>query len=194
MLTCSAYYHNYMCQCESRMKYLRKFDLSGICVMICVSATPPVFYGFMCEENQFYGSIFLGQIWTFCFVALYCTMGYGISKDEKHRKKIAAIAYLVAGYSTAPGVLYLVYYADPSTVYEFSVWVWLGGGILYAIGAILYAMKFPEKHFPGKFDIWGNSHQLFHLFVLAAAFLQFFGSVKCFHERQLYTCPESGRF
>ena len=77
----------------------------------------------------------------------------------------------MAGYSTGPGLIYIAYYAHPSTVYAFSVWPWLGGGILYAIGAILYAVKFPEKVFPGKFDIWGNSHQLFHAFVLAAAFL-----------------------
>ena len=55
-------------------------------------------------------------------------------------------------------MIYLKHFADPESVYTFSVWPWLGGGILYAIGAILYALKFPERRFPGKFDIYGNSH------------------------------------
>ena len=51
-------------------------------------------------------------------------------------------------------MIYLKHFADPESVYTFSVWPWLGGGILYAIGAILYALKFPERRFPGKFDIF----------------------------------------
>ena len=84
---------------------------------------------------------------------------------------IAAIAYLIAGYSCAPGLIYARYYLKPEVLYHFSVWPWLGGGILYAIGAILYALKFPERFLPGCFDILGNSHQWFHFYVLAAAFL-----------------------
>ena len=194
MMTCSWYYHNYQCQCSERMKYLRKFDLSGICMMICCSATPAIYYSYMCEESWFYGKLFLGQIYVCCFGALYVTMCQGVSKNEKYRKIIAAIAYLVAGYSCAPALIYATFKLRPEVVHSFSLWPWSVGGILYAIGAILYALKFPERYFPGIFDIWGNSHQLFHLYVLAAAFLHFYGSLRCIHERQLYPCPESGQF
>ena len=118
--------------------------------------------------------------------------GGGDGCFTKHRKSIAAVAYLVAGYSCTPGMYYLSRYVD--TCYRFSTWPWLGGGILYAFGAISYALKFPERYFPGKFDIWGNSHQLFHIYDLAAAFLHLYGSFRTFHERQLYPCPESGQF
>jgi predicted membrane channel-forming protein YqfA (hemolysin III family) len=33
----------------------------------------------------------------------------------------------------------------------------------------------PERWFPGKFDIWGQSHQLFHILVLIAAFVSYYG-------------------
>ena len=97
----------------------------------------------------------------------------------------------MAGYSTAPALIYLAYYIEEDQAPQTNIWPWLGGGILYAIGAILYAIKFPERYIRGVFDIYGSSHQLFHLFVLAAAFLQYWASIRSFHERQLFTCPES---
>ncbi len=48
-------------------------------------------------------------------------------------------------------------------------------GALYIIGAYLYAARIPEKWFPGKFDIWFQSHQIFHVFVVAAAFVHYHG-------------------
>ena len=48
-------------------------------------------------------------------------------------------------------------------------------GILYIIGAIMYALRIPERFYPGKFDIWLHSHQIFHVFVLGAAFVHFHG-------------------
>ena len=46
---------------------------------------------------------------------------------------------------------------------------------LYMAGAFLYAMRIPERFFPGKCDYWFHSHQLFHVLVLAAAFVHYRG-------------------
>ncbi|OXB53136.1 hypothetical protein ASZ78_007225, partial [Callipepla squamata] len=46
---------------------------------------------------------------------------------------------------------------------------------LYITGAALYAARIPERFFPGKCDIWFHSHQLFHVFVVAGAFVHFHG-------------------
>jgi adiponectin receptor len=29
---------------------------------------------------------------------------------------------------------------------------------MYILGAIIYALKMPEKYYPKTFDIWGSSH------------------------------------
>ena len=47
-------------------------------------------------------------------------------------------------------------------------WV-VGQGALYVAGAAIYAARVPERWRPGAFDVWGNSHQVFHIFVLVAA-------------------------
>jgi adiponectin receptor len=75
-------------------------------------------------------------------------------------------------------------------------WVILQGG-LYILGAFIYAVRhhvpsvdgdiantaqarWPERRNPGKFDIWGSSHQIFHVCVVLAAASHLYGMVKAF--------------
>jgi len=46
---------------------------------------------------------------------------------------------------------------------------------MYIAGATIYAMRIPERLWPGKFDIWFSSHQIFHVFVVVAAFVHYHG-------------------
>lgn len=62
-------------------------------------------------------------------------------------------------------------------------WVVLQGA-LYISGAAIYAARVPEKWAPGKYDILGSSHQIFHLLVVAAAGSHLVGLVKAFDFEQ----------
>ena len=42
-------------------------------------------------------------------------------------------------------------------------------GFLYILGAGIYAARVPERWFPERFDVWGSSHQIFHVLILFAA-------------------------
>jgi adiponectin receptor len=53
-------------------------------------------------------------------------------------------------------------------------------GALYIIGAGLYAARIPEKWSPGTYDIWGSSHQIFHVLVVLAATSHLVGLLKAF--------------
>lgn len=41
------------------------------------------------------------------------------------------------------------------------------------LGAVTYACRIPERWFPGKFDIMGHSHQLWHAAVVLAAWVHY---------------------
>lgn len=61
-------------------------------------------------------------------------------------------------------------------------------GALYIIGAATYAARIPEKWSPGKYDIWGSSHQIFHVLVVLAAGTHLVGLVRAFdveHSRRV---------
>ena len=124
--------------------------------MIMGSCTAPFYYGFMCEESWFYGKIYLGQVYFFCFVALYVTLK--ASGGDNINMVVNAISYLVAGYSTGPGIYHLSNYMGEEQAHRPPTWPFLGGGILYAIGAIIYAVKMPERCIEKRFDIVGSSH------------------------------------
>ena len=48
-------------------------------------------------------------------------------------------------------------------------------GVVYATGAAFLICKFPESRWPGRFDYWLNSHQIWHMFVVAAALILYAG-------------------
>jgi adiponectin receptor len=49
----------------------------------------------------------------------------------------------------------------------------LASGALYILGALNYAVRFPERQHPRTFDLFGSSHQLFHVAVLGAAWMHY---------------------
>lgn len=53
-------------------------------------------------------------------------------------------------------------------------------GAMYIFGAVLYAVRWPERKWPGQFDVWGHSHQIFHIFVLGAALVHFYAMKRAF--------------
>jgi adiponectin receptor len=64
-------------------------------------------------------------------------------------------------------------------------WVLLQG-MLYICGAAIYAARVPEKWSPGTYDIWGSSHQIFHVLVVVAATAHLIGLVKAFDYEHRY--------
>ncbi|KAH4095172.1 hypothetical protein HBH70_199620 [Parastagonospora nodorum] len=42
----------------------------------------------------------------------------------------------------------------------------IGMASFYGTGVLFYVTRFPEKYFPEKFDIWGASHQIFHVVII----------------------------
>ena len=60
----------------------------------------------------------------------------------------------------------------------------------YIFGAFLYAIKFPESYYPGKFDFLGHSHNLFHVFVVAASIIHLLGVLEWYYHAKLMICPK----
>ncbi|CAF1077489.1 unnamed protein product [Didymodactylos carnosus] len=64
--------------------------------------------------------------------------------------------------------------------------------VLYITGASLYAARIPERLAPGYFDIWFQSHQIFYVFVVAAACVHYYGiCVLSRHQVSVGDCHES---
>lgn len=60
-------------------------------------------------------------------------------------------------------------------------WGWfILEAVFYISGAMVYASRYPEKAWPGSCDIFGSSHQIFHVLVLLGALSHFTGIAQAF--------------
>ncbi|KAJ5646437.1 hemolysin-III channel protein Izh2 [Penicillium lividum] len=57
---------------------------------------------------------------------------------------------------------------------------YIGEGVLLGLGAVVYTTRVPESFGPGKFDIFGSSHQIFHVLVVLATILQTVGILSAY--------------
>ncbi|EIE89368.1 hypothetical protein RO3G_14079 [Rhizopus delemar RA 99-880] len=63
------------------------------------------------------------------------------------------------------------------------------GSMMYICGVTVYAKRFPEKFFPGKFDFTGmTSHAIWHIFVCLGILFHYIGSFHFYNLRESYGC------
>ncbi|KAI1279200.1 mPR-like GPCR protein [Xylaria sp. FL0933] len=176
----SATFHTLSNHSESVSKWGNKLDYSGIVCLIVGSFVPALYYGLFCKpvlkSVYLYGIFLLG-------------LGCGIvSWVERFRtpgwRPYRAAMFAGLGVSGVIPVIHgLSIYGYHSLNERMGLnWVLLQGG-LYIFGAFLYAnrkARWPERTSPGTFDIWGHSHQLFHILILLAAASHLKGMAKAF--------------
>ena len=100
-----------------------------------------------------------------------------------HNAWVIAGLYILAGYSSSPGFLHMWLFIDPKFLPVVPIWTFVVAGLLAALGGVVYSLKVPERFYPKRFDLVGNSHNLFHCMTALAALMAFRGSVRMYHER-----------
>lgn len=101
----------------------------------------------------------------FAFVWVCCIVGAIFNSINIHKyKALSMTCYLLSGWTVVVALFVLWNIITPA-----GVLLLLSGGIVYTIGAVLYAIGSKKKYF----------HSIFHFFVLAGAILMFI-SVYCF--------------
>ncbi|KAA6416251.1 MAG: hemolysin-III channel [Lasallia pustulata] len=154
-----------------------QLDYVGIVALITGSFVPSVYYGFYCNVRL--------QLlyWT-----MISTIGVGctiVSVTPKFRTPIwrpfRAGMFVAMGLSAVFPVFHglSVFGLQQMNSQIGLPWVVLQG-LLYILGAGIYATRMPERLKPGSFDIWGSSHQIFHVLILLAAAAHLVGLLEAF--------------
>ncbi|KAG9240147.1 hemolysin-III channel protein-like protein Izh2 [Calycina marina] len=162
----SATYHAISNHSPMVAKFGNKLDYVGIVSLITGSFLPTIYYGFYCHPH-------LQE----AYWLMICSLGVGcacVSILERFRtpdwRPYRAAMFVAQGLS---GVLPLLHgvrlYGLRTMQYRVGfLWILLEGA-MYILGAGLYAARWPERSSPGRYDIWGSSHQIFHFLVVLAA-------------------------
>ena len=161
----SSLYHIFTCHSENIAQLCKRFDYCGISLLITGSFVSWTYYAFYSDitSKAIYLSIVTIIGLTIAVISLLKKFG------ASEFRTIRAIIYLIFGLSAGLPVIH--YYFFSSDYVNISHWSMLSFGVYYVIGAIIYAMRFPERFFPGKFDIMFHSHQIFHVLIVIAAWI-----------------------
>ena len=78
-------------------------------------------------------------------------------------RRIKVLSYVVfgilAGVLPLVHILYLSWFRGEAMAVTGFSWVFLSG-LCYLTGAVFYSTHFPERWWPGQFDLWLSSHQV----------------------------------
>ena len=133
---------------------LKRFDHAAIFVLIAGTGTPICWLAL----DPSVGSKLLAAIWITAAVGILQSVFW-----VRAPKWISIGLYVACGWLVGPYIPEIGAALGPA-----SVWLLIAGGLLYTVGALIYAMKRPNP-FPKIFGY----HEIFHLLVILAAVLHF---------------------
>lgn len=170
VLTCSATFHTLHCHSEKVSSSYNKLDYIGIVAMIVGSFLPLIHYGFHCHPHlQLLYSV---MIVTLGGAAAYTVLAKKFSSPAY--RPIRTSVFIALGLSAVfPVTHILAMYGHETVSRTMGLQYLVAGGVLYIIGACMYMARIPERFAPGMFDLFGASHQIFHILILIAAFCHY---------------------
>jgi len=159
-----------LCCVNNIAPWIWRVDYAGIASLIGASFFPPVYYSFLCQS--LWMRIYLGTITVGCIATLIVSLAPKFGGPAWRVVRAATFAALGSS-GIVPITHQFLYYLSrgqpmPRPLAH-ATCLELLMGFLYLLGALLYAKRWPERQFPYVFDYALNSHNLFHLLVVAAA-------------------------
>jgi hemolysin III len=139
---------------ESAKRLMRRLDHATIFILIAGTCTPISWLALRGEA----GMKLLSIVWITAFVGIFQALFWPTAP-----KWVSIGLYILCGWSASPYILPL---AD--ALGTFSLTCLVIGGVIYTLGAAIYALKKPNP-FPKIFGY----HELFHLLVIIAATFHF---------------------
>jgi adiponectin receptor len=165
-LSLSATFHLFSNHSQEVQKFGNQLDYLGIVFLIWGSFIPSIYYGFQRDPELI--RRYWTMITTISAVTAASTM-MPVFRTPTFRP-VRASMFVAMGLSAVfPALHGLRIYGYEKMRDDMGLNWLVIQGVLYISGAALYAARVPERFAPGKFDILGSSHQIFHILVLLAA-------------------------
>ena len=154
LYTASTVYHSLYTGVQGRL-FLRKLDHVMIYFLIAGTYTPVCLISL---EGTLSGRVMLIVIWTMALLGSAFTLFW-----IKMPRVLTSLIYLVMGW-TAIFAIYPLHAVMSSLCFGML----LAGGILYSIGGVLYALKWP-----GRNNRYFGCHEIFHVFIVLGSICHF---------------------
>uniref|UniRef100_A0AC34QC16 Uncharacterized protein n=1 Tax=Panagrolaimus sp. JU765 TaxID=591449 RepID=A0AC34QC16_9BILA len=187
----SCAFHTLACHSLPVHKFFIKLDYMGISLLIIGSFIPWIYYGFYCRREP--KITYIAMVVVLGIAAIIVSLWDKFS--ESHYRPFRAGIFVTMGCSGIIPTIHFIYTDGMKRLIEENSFIWLCVmAALYLFGAFLYATRTPERFFPGKCDYVFQSHQLFHLCVVVAAFTHYYGIQEMAYKRLTGSCPSEDGF
>ncbi|KAA8500036.1 Heptahelical transmembrane protein 4 [Porphyridium purpureum] len=172
----STTYHLLWNHSQLIMRVFSRVDYAGIITLVCGHSTMATFYLFYCRPE---------------LIVRYNVMLVGISIptvllffhprfEFPEFRTIRAVLFTTFGVLGGLPLFHAGFmHRWTEDLYPMHLLSLGSSGILYVLGALLFACRYPEIFNPGKYDIYFSSHQWLHIFVLLGAIVHWVG---CWYE------------
>lgn len=169
-LLCSTLFHVLHNHSRKVSIVFSRLDYSGISFLITGSSIPAYYYGFYCTKVA--QCVHISVVTILCVICLTICMWNKFS-TPKYRVFRFVLFVVFGMYGAVP---FVHIYLRDGYILASAAYAPMGiltMAILYIGGGALYAFRVPERFWPGTFDIWASSHQLFHVCVVTAALIHY---------------------
>ncbi|KAG9307485.1 hypothetical protein G9A89_017315 [Geosiphon pyriformis] len=168
----SSLFHTFSCHSEKVCANWNRCDYIGIVGLIVGSFYPMIYYGFYCHKVLQILYLFLISAFGIATIVVTVAPTFRTPEFRLFRTGLFLSMGLSGFFPVAHAIAIYGFHLCFDVI---SLDYMLLMGTFYVLGAIIYGFRVPERWFPGKFDIWGSSHQIFHLFVVSAALVHYHG-------------------
>lgn len=151
---------------ENQSDFWSKVDYIGIISLITCSLISIMYYGFLDRMDHF--KAFTVVTLVLAFICSYCVLDDRF--NSKNFRPIRAAFFVIFAMSAVVPIGIGIHKFGVEEVIQRIQLKHVGWEVLfYVTGAIIYGYRIPEIFAPGKFDMVGSSHQIFHIFVVIAS-------------------------
>lgn len=165
----STLYHTMHCHSEHMGKFFSRLDYCGIVSIVAGCFTPWIHFLFWCEPRTKLFYLLLGYL--LCVVTINLTMWEKFGRPQFRLLRASVFTGLAISCSLLPGVHFVAVYGLYLAFVELAYGWLLAMSMVALVGVALYALRVPERYFPGRCDILFHSHQFFHLAVIVGAYI-----------------------
>ncbi|KAK6463302.1 putative hemolysis-ralated integral membrane protein [Scheffersomyces coipomensis] len=173
-------------------KFGNQLDYFGIVILITCSLISIIEFGFY--DHPYYRDFFVTLFLVLGSICTILTLAPKFSSAQY--RPLRSLMFVLFGLSgTFPIISAIQLFGYKAAAERCNINYLIWEGVFYISGAVLYAMRVPERftHIEqdetsllenaavGKFDIVGHSHQIFHVFVVIAAYCHWLALVGCYH-------------
>ncbi|KAL1959023.1 hypothetical protein VTO42DRAFT_3264 [Malbranchea cinnamomea] len=152
------------------------YDYMGIVTLILGDFVSGIYFGFYCEPP-------LRRMYWLMIVTLgVLTAAVLVSPrfQGPDWRTFRLFCFIGTGFSALAPIVHAAMLFGFNTLGTMGVYYYFIEGAIMIIASFFYERYIPERLWPGKFDIWGHSHTIFHVLVVMGTASHLLGLLSSF--------------